>query len=807
MEQTNQYKNPDQFSEESEETSFDYRTWIIRILKGWYFFVISLIVCMGIAYLQNRSWKPIYKTNALVIIEDSKGYLGSQAMLLQGFGAEKAYRNVNNQVIMFGSHDIIQRTVEKQPELLLDYYSLGRFRQTNLYKQAPIHINSTYVSPESYEREFVFTDMGDDTYEITAAETNTQSEFRCKGKYGEPLETSSFFLTIDKTQMYRSNFSIGFKLHTLETIVSQYSARLSFEFIMTGASVVEVSVTGEVPQRDADFINGLCDEFLADNLSRKNDAAIKTIDFINDQLSQLSDSLRLSEDRLKAYKADNFVVASAGGSSVMAQYTQIDAKQTEMRLKESYLSYLTNYLQNNVEDGAIIAPANLGVTDTNLTTMVQAYTELQLKRKEVGEKSPLYAKYTRELDALKEQMFESLKNMQVALDIQKKDLAERAEAVVAEMRQLPYKEQQLLKIQREFKINDDYYTFLMQKRADAQIQKASNSPDNIILDRARVASITNGGQKSKRYSSLLLIALVVPAAFIVLRELLYPSVRTETEISKLSGGVYNIIAMIRRTNIEHPVVVDKYPKSSVAEAFRIIRTHLALYMPADKTNFSLMVSSTQSGDGKTYMSVNMAAVYAMTGKKTLLVDFDLRKPSIMATLSVPANRGLVNHLLGQISLEDAIVQHPDYKFDILPVGVIPPNPAELMASDKMKELIENLKKEYTYIVFDTSPVGLVGDIYPIVGQMDHILYSVACEKTNKNLFKSTIKQMLSRGIRHVSIVFNNVNLKKMEYSSYYQNNYGMFTGYTSNGYKGYINATRQHQQGYYFDDAEMEENN
>lgn len=804
MEQPN-YTSPEQFKEESEGSSFDYRTWIIRILKGWYFFVISLIVCMGIAYLQNRSWKPMYKTNAMVIIEDGKGYIGSEAMLLQGFGVEKAYRNVNNQVIMFGSHDIIQRTVEKLPEMLIDYYTLGRFRQTNLYKQSPIAITTNRVAPMSYERAFVITDKGNNAYEIYAEETDSQSEFTCQGVYGEQLETPLFNITVNKTDLYRTAFSIGFTLHSLETIVSQYSAKLSFEFLMTGASVVEVAVTGDVPQRDADFIDGLCDEFLADNLSRKNNAAIKTIEFINDQLLQLSDSLRISEDRLKAYKADNFVVASAGGSAVMSQYNQIDAKQTELRLTESYLDYLTNYLQSNVSEGAIIAPSNLGVNDANLTTMVQSYTELQVSRNEVGEKSPLYAKYTRELETLKEQIFELLKNMRAALDIQKKDLDKRAEQVMAEMRQLPYKEQQLLNIQREFKINDDYYNFLIQKRADAQIQKASNSPDNIILDRARIASIINGNEKSKRYTTFLLIALLVPAGFIVLRELLYSCIRTETEVEKLSGRAYKIIAMIRRTSIEHPVVVDKYPKSSIAEAFRIIRTYLSLYVPADQPNFSLMLSSTQSGDGKTYLSVNMAAVYAMTGKKTLLVDLDLRKPSVMATLSIPANRGLVNHLLNQISLEDAIVQHPDYKFDILPVGVIPPNPAELMASEKMKNLIERLKKEYTYIVFDTSPVGLVGDIYPIASMMDHILYSVACEKTNKNLFKSTIKQMTSRGIKNVSFVFNNVNMKKMEYSSYYQNNYGMFTGYHQNSYAGYIHAARQHQQGYYFDDAELEE--
>jgi capsular exopolysaccharide synthesis family protein len=218
-----------------------------------------------------------------------------------------------------------------------------------------------------------------------------------------------------------------------------------------------------------------------------------------------------------------------------------------------------------------------------------------------------------------------------------------------------------------------------------------------------------------------------------------------------------------------------------------------------------MVTSTQSGDGKTYLSCNMAAVYAMTGKKTLLIDMDLRKPSVMATLAIPANRGLVNHLLGQIDLETAIVRNPEYKFDILPVGVIPPNPAELMASDRMKKLIQRLKEEYTYIVIDTSPVGLVGDIYPIASFMGHILYTVSCEKTNKNLFKSTMKQMTSRGIRHASFVFNNVNLKKMEYSSYYQNNYGMFTGYQNGGYAGYVHAARQHQQGYYFDDAELDE--
>ena len=193
------YPNNENYNEAAESSSFDYKMWIIRIVKSWYLFAISLVLFMSFAYLKNRSWRPTYKSSALVIIEDSKGYMGSQAMLLQGFGAEKAYRNVNNQVIMFGSHDIIERTVAKQPDLLVDYYSLGRFRQTNLYKQSPIVVQMAYVSPESYEREFIFTDLGGDEFEIKAEETHSQSEFYCKGKYGEPIENSLFFLTINKT--------------------------------------------------------------------------------------------------------------------------------------------------------------------------------------------------------------------------------------------------------------------------------------------------------------------------------------------------------------------------------------------------------------------------------------------------------------------------------------------------------------------------------------------------------------------------------------------------------------------------------
>ena len=263
------YPNNDySYNEAAESSSFDYKMWIIRIVKAWYLFAISLVLFMSFAYLKNRSWRPSYKSSALVIIEDSKGYLGAQATLLQGFGAEKAYRNVNNQVIMFGSYDLVKRTIEKLPDLHVDYYTQGRFRTTNLYKQSPIKIATTYISPLAYSREFQFTDLGNNEYSITAEETKTLPEYYYKGTYGVAFENSEFFLQIDKTDYFREGVSVYFRLNSIDNLVTLYSSRLAFEFLMKGASVVEASIVGDVPQRDCDFLDALCEEFLADNLAR-----------------------------------------------------------------------------------------------------------------------------------------------------------------------------------------------------------------------------------------------------------------------------------------------------------------------------------------------------------------------------------------------------------------------------------------------------------------------------------------------------------------------------------------------------------
>lgn len=794
--------NPQQ---EEEGSSIDYFAWFIRIIKGWWLFVISLVICMSIAFLKNKQWKPMYTTSALVIIEENKGMMGSSSALMQGFVAEKAYRNVNNQVIMFGSYELISRVIELHPELTTDYYTRGRFKENNLYKHSPIEIERQLIVNSSYNREFEFQDMGDSTFQIIIPETKEVPEIIVPGRYGEPLETSYFFITVKRTANFYDNCNLKFRFFEKEQLAMDYSSRLAFDFVMQGASVVRCTVTGYVPERDRDFLNGLCDEFLANNLARKNDAAIKTIDFIDEQLAHLSDSIKISEGRLNSYKATNFVSSTAGGSLLVSQYNSLIAKQTEMRLQEAYFKYLSDYLQNNVEDGSLMAPTNLGLQESTLTGLVTKYTETQLKRNEVGDKSPLYAKYNRELGIYKVQINEALKNVRAEMNIQKADLDNRLDEIEQEMKEQPYKEQQLQNIQRRFKLNDDYYTFLMQKRADAQIQKASNSPDNIILERARYSSLTNSKDRSKNTSTFLIIGLLVPLAIIVLKEFLVQDIRTEDEITKLSGNRGTLLGIVRHTSSRSPVIIDKHPRSSVAESYRVLRTQIE-YQVQRKENITIMLTSTQSGDGKTYISANMAGVYAITGHKTILVDLDLRKPSLSALLGIDANKGLTDYLLGSITLDQTIVESENYKFDILPVGTIPPNPSELLKSDKMRQLIQILKERYCYVVLDTSPVGLVADAYSVMDDADIMLYTVRCGRTNKKLFKNTVNSLFKNGVSKINYVFNDVNLNKIEYSRYYTNYYGAYGTYGNRayGYYGYGRGNKGKENTYvdYFDEAD-----
>jgi capsular exopolysaccharide synthesis family protein len=795
MEQNN-FEKP-AFTEE--ESSFDFMEWVSYFLHHWYLFVIGVIIALGIAYLENRKWLPSFKSAGTLMIEENKSNQSSNGsqILMQGFGVDAGYRNISNQVIMLGSYDLISRVVDSLPFMKVDYLTKGSFKTRNLYKTTPIYIQSDYISPKAYDLLFKISLRSNGTYTITVEDNKFYSGFKLDGRYGQAVQHNLFFIRVFNVNGFMGNTDMYFQFRSKESLVSDFSSRLNLGFVTEGSSVLQISLVSETPERDVDFINKLCEMFLANNLERKNDAANKTIKFINEQLGLVSDSLAVSEGKMTNFRQSNKIVdVNSHSIELLDKASKYDTQKADLKLKETYLDYLTKYLKTNMAEGAIIAPSSLGLNEPLLMAAVQQINELYNLRADVSEKNMYYARYTKQIENAKLTVLEVVKNMREALEIEKSDFEKRLSVLNRDIVELPKKELQMNAIERKYKMDDNYYTFFLQKRAESEILKASNSPDNNILDRARVLSVTNSGKKSKNTFMLLLFGILLPAIIVVIKELLNNTIRSTKDIEK--NSVFPLIGIIGHTKSNEPLLVQENPRSSFTEMFRVIRTRIE-FIVQRKTNIITLITSAGSRDGKTYFSINLASIYSMTGKKTLLVDMDIRKPTVNQRFELDQLNGITNYLVGQCSLDEIIVKIPNVDFDILPSGSIPPNPGELIRSDKLIEMFQDLRKRYDYIIVDTSPIGIVTDAYSLANFSDINLFVVRNEKTNKTLFKKLSAQLKQDKLEKLYTIYNDVLNDGSRSSKYnrYNYNYGYNYGY---GYYGKKKKGKSDKYFHYYED-------
>ena len=789
-----------QFNDE-EESGFDIMEWVSYFLHHWYLFVMGVIISLGLAYLSNRSWLPTYQTAGTVMIEENRSGGNNSQALMQGFGVQAGYKNAVNQVIMLGSYDLVCKVVDSLPFIKTDYISKGPFITRNLYRNSPFIIQADYISPEAYNLLFKIILRPNNTYTITVDNNKHYNNFQLTGRFGKPVQHNMFFITVNNVNNITGNTELYFRFRTRESLIEDFKGRLNFGYDTEGSSVLKISLTGETPQRDIDFINKLCETFLADNLERKNDAANKTIKFIDNQLGVVQKSLAISEGDMTNFRQSNKIVdVSSHTSELLGKAAKFDAQKADMKLRETYLDYLTKYLKTNMADGAIIAPSSLGLNEPMLMSMVQQINELNVQRSEVTELNMYYAKYTKQIEIAKQTVIEVIKSMKAAMNIEKNDFNKRLDVVNKEIEELPKKELEMNSIERKYKMDDNYYTYFLQKRAESEILKASNTPDNNILDKAREISITNSGKKSKTILMFLLFGILIPTVIVVIIELLNNTVRSTKDIEKNSS--FPLIGAIRHTKSSDPLIVSKNPRSAFTEMFRVIRTRVE-FIVQRKTDIMILNTSTESGDGKTYFSINLASVYSLASKKTILVDMDIRKPSINQRFNIIQPNGVTNYLAGQCTLDEIILHLPKVGFDILPAGSIPPNPGELIRSDKLAVMFEELRKMYEFIIVDSSPIGMVTDAYSLAHLSDVNLFVVRNDKTNKTFFKKLSNQLKIDNLPHVYTILNDVIDDGSRYSKYklykYAYMYGYTYGYTSKNKK----AEAEKQFHYYEDDTEI----
>ena len=780
--------DPQQQQGDDEDSSMNFNPveWLFTFLHYWYLFVIALAIALGLAMLKNRRWIPTYYSQGTIVIKESGTYGGSASALMSGFGVDAGYKNVNNQMIMLGSYDLMSRVVDSLPFLNVEYITQGRFKTRQLYRQTPILVEATRIDPRAYGLLFQVNFENDGVLRIASTSEDIPLELRTH--YGEAVSSTLFDITIWPTELMVNSGKIYFRFRSHESLVDEFMSRLQLSFVTEGSTVLALSLVSETPQRDCEFIDELAKIYLLQNLEQKNEVAENSIRFINEQLDNLQSSLQVSEGAMTDFRQENkFVDVNSYAGQLMGRIAAYDQQAMELRLRETYFDYLIKYIHENIEKDAVIAPTTMGVNEPMLMSLVQQLNDLRIQRGELTEKNVYYAKYTKDIENVKTAIEEIVTSMRASLEIEKADLANRYNEVERSIKQLPQKELQMVAIERNYRIDDNYYTFFLQKRAEAEIQKASNTPDNSIMDKARTTAIMNAKAKSKTTSTYLIIGFLIPLVLIILSELLNNKIRSPKDVVKLK--MFRLIGTLRHAKNQNPTLVRASPRSSYAEMLRAIRTRIEFVLRR-KDKMVICVTSTESGDGKTFLSTNLAALYAMTGKKVLLMDLDLRKPNIHTKLGIENSVGVSNFLIGDCDEEDIYVRNTPFGFDFIRAGTIPPNPGELAHSDKLAETIKKLRDIYDYIIIDTSPIGLVPDAYAIIEQSDMCLYVIRCMQTNKSFCKQTLEQMqeVVENPEKIQIVLSDIPTEgRHSYGSGYGYGYGGYGGYGYGhfGYGGY----------------------
>lgn len=799
----------------NEEQSVDIKQLIFIFLNHWYLFLIGAVVALAIGFVINRYSPNVYQTSGTVLIKDA--YSGYDATAIMTSGSFSGYQNVDNETSILKSYALKDRAVKKM-NIEVTYMEKGRVLTVELYKNAPFTVDFDRTVPQAVGLVYEVVKIGEDKiilhgtaerfskydYILSQAVSNGGGvDVTTECVYGEMVDNGYNRFRIVLNDNYNpevdNNRKISFWFNSYASLVGQNSS-YSVTPTTKQSSVLSVTSSGYNAQKIIDFTNTLMNEYVARGLEKKNLVSENTIEFIDNELGGIQESLSSAESDLKNFREQNDVMnLDLQANEVYSNLRALEKEKSEMAVNLKIYKRLKEYIEYQINDPEnLAAPSTMGISDPllnqlahDLVTLAQTKATQQLT---LTEQHPQIVKLNEQIVTTKKALLENVNNLVNNAQMSLNELDRRIAVLEGESRRLPDKQQKLINYQRNFKFNEDTYKYLMQRRAEAQILKASNTPDNEILDIARMETTRKiSPRTSMNYLIALIIGLLVPALYLFLRNYFNVSISDRKDVEKLTR--FPIIGQVAQTSTTNPLVVINSPKSPIAESFRSIRTNIE-FLTQGKAKSTILVTGDMQSIGKTFNSINIASIYAFYGKKTVLLGFDMRKPKLFQEFGLNNNVGISSFLSNKEPFENIIQTAPQVSnLDIITSGPIPPNPAELIASEKCNEFFDLLKEKYDYIIIDTPPLGLVTDAFLLMRFADVKLFIVRQGVTNKNIFGSIIKDLEDRGI-DASIVINGIQTNK----GYYGKRYGSYRygyGYAY-GY-GYGRYGSQHS-GYYGND-------
>ncbi|TDP00927.1 polysaccharide biosynthesis tyrosine autokinase [Flavobacterium sp. 245] len=789
------------FSIFENQSSFDFKGLLLKILSYWKWFLVSLIIAFTIAYQVNIRKEKIYGMQTLISIkEESNPFFTSNTSLVFNWGGISDQVNGITTILQSRSHNEL---VVSKLQYYIDYLTMGEYNLIDSYGAVPFYVDIDksrgqlantlikikFISENVYEVRIPFENnsvslinYAENKYSNTAVQP---IEFVKRYKVGEQVSLPflNWKLQInDNPGLYTGN-EYFVRFNDFDGTVSRYKG-VNVGSDDKGGSILTLGMQGTNKARLVEYLNSTVKMLIKIQLDGKNQFANNTIKFIDSTLVAMESQLKQTGNELKSFRKDkNIYEIEGGGAKFSDKISNFDIEKDQVTRKITYYNSLKAYLNNSVDYSRLPAPSVAGIDDPNIVANISKLIALSTQRSEMAyavKSDKIFKDFDNQMQAIKSVLLENIVSAKSALLYDLSLVNAKIGEAENTVKRLPEEQQELLKIQRKYDLNDNIYTTFLQKRNEAEIVKASNLSDIHFIDPAKdIGGGLIGPKTSVNYILALFLGVLIPLLIVLAIFFINNSIQNTEDVAKLSQIPIIGVIGVNKEGV-NLAVFDK-PKSALSESFRAIRSSLQFLYKKQQVSGSktLMITSSISGEGKTFCSINIATVFALSEKKTVIVGLDLRKPRLADEFNLTNQTGVVNYLIKQNSLEEITNSTKIPNLDVILSGPIPPNPSELILSDSMRELIDELKQKYDYIILDTPPVGLVSDALELSQYSDVTLYIVRQNYTKKEMI-TLLNTRVKRGeLSNASIVLNGYE-NKAKYGSAYGYGYGY--GDYSNGY-------------------------
>lgn len=746
----------------------DFRAMFMRYVRNWPWFVLSLLLAVAAAYVYLLYQAPVYKVHASLLIKDEKKNGLSEEGLMKELNLFSSSKVIENEIEILTSYTLMDRVVST---LGLDvrYFHPTKAFNEEIYGESPIRLIIEKPNPELYKSDLEFTFPNPKTAVLNGVSYPVNESI--KTPYGQ-------LRIFVRKPLNNTVEPILVTVLPHSKAVDAYLTSLKVDPATKQSSVLEMSLQEAVPDKGEAILNQLISEYNREAVFDKNKEADKMLNFIEERLGLIAGELSTVEKEVELYKSTQGITdLSVQAQTFLSTVQQNDAQLSEVNIRLGSLDDIDRYV-HKPSDGKNMAPATMSLSDPVLTGLLTKISELELKREEssriMSVNSPLLQSLDSQIKAIKLSIGDNIQTMRQQLTSSRNQLLANNRRIEGMIRTVPGKERALLNITRQQVIKNGLYTYLLQKREETALSAASTVSDSRVVDKARTSDVPVAPVKNTVFLLFGLIGLMLPVGFIGLKESLNNRVLRRSDVEEATHvPILGEIVKSRQMTADNLIFKPRM-QSVIGEQIRSLRTNLQFLRSDPHKSQVLLFTSSISGEGKSFISLNLGASLALVDRPTVILEMDMRKPKLHQSLHIENRAGLSNYLIGEASIDDLLRPILGYEnYFIITAGPLPPNPAELLSSPRLGQLFDELKARFDYVLVDSPPVGLVTDSQLIAPFADATMFLVRHDHTPKNHLRMVDTLFREQRFQKLSIILNGVGEGE---SYYYSSNYGDYYG-------------------------------